>query len=220
MTSPHSIASRPFRVTMTETPNPFLLPPGGAPAPAPTPTTALPPRPAPARDPEHYIAVPPLVESATHRIARPERTAAETVPESGTGLVADTDPLAEETTLAAPRPVEHVSSEWAIRLPDGVRVPLTGPTVLGRDPASPSDRPGARLLALADSGKTVSKTHALVEPSPGGEGVLVRDLHATNGVTVDVAGARRALPEAGEAIVAAGDLIELGSFVIGVELAD
>jgi hypothetical protein len=34
-----------------------------------------------------------------------------------------------------------------------------------------------------------------------------------------VAGAHRALPEEGEAVVTTGGLVELGSFVIGVELA-
>ncbi|HEU0205617.1 MAG TPA: FHA domain-containing protein, partial [Pseudolysinimonas sp.] len=67
-------------------------------------------------------------------------------------------------------------------LPNGTRVSLGGPLLLGRDPAGITDRPDAGLLPLTDRGKTVSKTHALLEPAPGG--VRVRDLHSTNGVAV------------------------------------
>ena len=173
--------------------NPFLLPPGRAKPPALPPSV---PNASPSPDPVHYIAVPASVESVTHRIARP-------APEPET-------PVAEETRVAPPA----APRGWALVLPVGTRVSLDGPLLLGRDPAGIPDRPDAGLLPLADPGKTVSKTHALLEPTP--EGVRVRDLHSTNGVAVDTAGGRQLLRAGGEAIAPLGATIMLGSFPLGV----
>jgi hypothetical protein len=178
--------------------NPFLLPPGAA-RPATEPLVA-PTEPQPAQDaapattPSHYIAVPAPVESATHRFARP---AQESPPE----------PVAEETQVAAPR-------QWSLMLPDGTRVSLAGPLLLGRDPAGIPDRPDARLLPVADPGKTVSKTHALLEPGP--EGVRVRELHSTNGVAIDTAGGRQLLAPGGDGVAPQGATIMLGSFAVRI----
>ena len=187
--------------------NPFLLPPGGAkppaepavppaaepsaepPAePAPNPDAAPPPR------PDHYIAVPASVESGTHRFARPAQEP-------------DSEPLVEDTRVAAPR-------RWALQLPDGARASLDGPLLLGRDPAAIPDRADAGLLPLADPGKTVSKTHALLEPSH--DGVRVRELHSTNGVAIDTAAGRQVLTAGGEALAPAGATVMLGSFAIRI----
>ena len=171
--------------------NPFLLPPGGATPPARDPIV---PDAAPSSGPEHYIAVPASVESATHRIARPEP---ESAPES----------IAEDTRVAAPRP-------WTLTFPDGSSVSLDGPLLLGRDPAAIPDRPDAQLRAVVDLGKTVSKTHALLEPTPAG--VLVRELHSTNGAAIDTSAGRELLRAGGEAVAPRGATILLGSFAIGV----
>ena len=171
--------------------NPFLLPPGGA-KPAPSPSV---PDVARTPEPKHYIAVPASVESATHRIERP---------------APDPDPIAEDTRVAptaAPR-------RWALVLPDGARVSLDGPLLVGRDPAGIPDRPDAALLPLADPGKTVSKTHALLEPAL--DGVRVRELHSTNGVAIDTPAGRELLRAGGEAIAPLGATVMLGSFAIGV----
>ncbi|MES1169368.1 MAG: FHA domain-containing protein [Leifsonia sp.] len=190
--------------------NPFLLPPGGAERARPAAVPDAAPTRARTSDPEHYIAVPASVESATHRIQRPEP------PESRDPVEAE---AAEEMRVApAPSPVIRA---WVLVLPDGTRLALTGPLVLGRNPASIPDRPEAELLAVVDPGKTVSKTHALLEPDS--EGVRVRDLHSTNGVSVDAvaetvvgAPARRVLNAGGEAVAPVGSTILLGSFPIGV----
>lgn len=190
--------------------NPFLLPPGGAKPPTPSPDSR-PPRatePDSQRDegasapaaPSHYIAVPASVESGTRRIER-------LPPETPSPEPPSPEPLAEDTRVAAPR-------RWALAMPDGTRVSLDGPLLLGRDPAGIPDRPGARLLALVDPGKTVSKTHALLEPTPNG--VRVRELHSTNGVAIDTAAGRELLPTGGEAVAPVGATIRLGSFAIGV----
>jgi hypothetical protein len=184
--------------------NPFLLPPAGRPpAPPKTPDAA----PAAAADPpgdpipDHYIAVPASVESATHRIARPGAT--DEVRADG-----PTDAVAEETRVAP------TARAWVLVWPDGTRLALTVPLLLGRNPAAIADRPDAELLAIADPGKSVSKTHALLEPAA--EGVRLRDLHSTNGVVVDGPGGRELGAAGGELLAPAGATILLGSFAIGV----
>jgi hypothetical protein len=182
--------------------NPFLLPPDGA-KPARPPVV---PDATPAARPEHYIAVPASVESATHRIARPSEPGPATVD-------APADEVAEETRVA-PTTVP-TSQAWVLELPDGTRFALAGPLLLGRNPASIPDRPDAELLAVTDPGKTVSKTHALLEP--GSDGVRVHELHSTNGVAIDAAGQRVVLAPGGDAVASPGSTILLGSFAIGVE---
>ncbi len=182
--------------------NPFLLPPGGAkPDPrAPRATEPDAQRDAGAFAPAHYIAVPASVESATHRVARPAPEPEASAPER----------IAEKTRVAPP----PVPRAWALVLPDGTRVGLDGPLLLGRDPAGIPDRPDAGLLPLVDPGRTVSKTHALLVPTS--EGVRVRDLHSTNGVAVDAPIGRELLPAGGEGVAQVGATIVLGSFRIGV----
>ena len=87
--------------------------------------------------------------------------------------------------------------------------------VLGRDPAPPASAPAARVVPLDDPGKTVSKTHALLEPA--GRGIRVTELHSTNGVAISSAGVRSVLAPGGEGIAPIGSVIELGSFTVLVE---
>jgi len=200
--------------------NPFLLPPdarraAGGPDPAAQPVV----------QPDHYIAVPASVESATHRINRPAPTtgAADATPPAE-AAPAEAPPveappiepaLAEETRLA-PLAAPDAVHAWELILPDGSRVRLTGPVLLGRDPAPIPERPDARLLPVRDEGKTVSKTHALLEPAPGGAGILVHDLFSTNGVAIDARGVRTVVTPGGEALAGRDASIALGSFGIGV----
>lgn len=193
------------------TDNPFLLPPVGAKPPV---EQRVAPDAAPAADPSHYIVVPASVESATHRIARPaQEPVQDPAPQPPPASAHDPEsapapePLAEDTRVAAPR-------RWALTMPDGTRVSLDGPLLLGRDPAGIPDRTEARLLPVSDPGKTVSKTHALLDPTP--EGVRVRELHSTNGVAIDTEEGRRLLTAGGEAVAPSGATILLGSFAIGV----
>jgi hypothetical protein len=201
--------------------NPFLLPPdarraAGAPAPAEEP---------PAQHPGHYIAVPASVESATHRINRPAPSTgapdggapAEAAPaDAALADAAPADAAASEETRLAPLAAPDAAHAWELILPDGSRVRLTGPVLLGRDPAPIPERPDARLLPVRDEGKTVSKTHALVEPAPGGGGILVHDLFSTNGVAIDARGGRTVVTPGGEALAGRDATIALGSFGIGV----
>lgn len=197
--------------------NPFLLPPESASSPRSEPTagpTSPSPPTAPAPTPDGYIAVPASVESVTHRIARPQ-TASVAVEQPNPD---DTD--VEETRLAAPpKPdVQPAARPLSLVLPDGSRVAVDGPILLGRDPAPLAERPAAQLLALLDSAKTVSKTHALVEPSGLPEGGLcIRDLYSTNGVAINAGEARTVLPSGGEGLAPQGAVVELGSFTVVVD---
>ena len=190
------------------TDNPFLLPPGRLPPapllPGPTPVPApalIPPSDAPARDPDRFIAIPPSIESATHRIVRPETS----------------QPATPEPLASAP-PSDPVPTRWSLVLPDGVRVAVDRPIVLGRHPAVPADSPDAMPVALVDASKTVSKTHALLRPATPGwerqEGIRITDLHSTNGVALTVGGVRTVLVPGGEGIAVVGAVIELGSFTV------
>jgi hypothetical protein len=193
--------------------NPFLLPPDGAKPPEKPKTPDAVPASQP--DPSHYIAVPASVESATHRIERPapqpDVTATPVAaPSEPIGSTSIADGVAEETLMAPPA----VPRAWALVLPDGTRVSLDGPLLLGRDPAGIPDRPEAALLPLADTGKTVSKTHALLEAAP--DGVRVRDLHSTNGVAVDTLSGRQLVTAGSDLLAPLGSTIMLGSFPLGV----
>lgn len=62
-------------------------------------------------------------------------------------------------------------------LPDGARVPIAGPLVIGRNPRS--DDPTVRLVVLEPAGPEVSRTHARL--SPGDHGLVLDDLGSRNG---------------------------------------
>jgi hypothetical protein len=186
--------------------NPFLLPPGSMPGPRQEPAivpTAAPP----SRDPDRYIALPPSIQSATHRIPGPE-----TAPTVVSPAVPSGTPLVEPEPEPAPEPA---ALSLALVLPDGGRLAVDGPLVLGRDPAPPASAPAARIIPLDDSGKTVSKTHALLEPE--GCGIRVTELHSTNGVAISSDGVRTVLAPGSDGIAPIGSVIEFGSFTVLVE---
>lgn len=81
----------------------------------------------------------------------------------------------EATHIAAPR-----RRRWALRLPDGSTHDIDGPLVVGRDPRADLAT-HARLVRVADPDGTVSRSHAVIEPTE--TGVRVRDI-STNGVVV------------------------------------
>jgi len=206
--------------------NPFLLPPGDAKPPTSPPAER--PVAAPAvPDPSHYIAIPASVESATHRILRPPQEPAPEEPVAEEPVAEEPvaeEPVAEETRVA-PSAAEAAATsalhrQWSLILPDGARLRLDGALLLGRDPSAVPERPDARPVAVADPGKTVSKTHALLEPDPARGGIRVVDLFSTNGVAVDTPEGRTLVAPGGQANAGAGSSILLGSFVIQVAAVD
>lgn len=90
---------------------------------------------------------------------------------------ADEDDDLERTVIARrlKRPV------WELVPASGAPLPLTSDVViLGRRPAADPTFPRAQLLAVPDTARTVSKTHARIELR--GERWLITDLASTNGV--------------------------------------
>lgn len=83
-------------------------------------------------------------------------------------------------------PSQVGGSGWLAELDDGRTLPLDGPVLLGRDPSARPEEPAAIPVPVADEGRSVSKTHLLLDAGPGG--VQVTDRHSTNGVVVVTAG--------------------------------
>ncbi|CAN5357891.1 hypothetical protein BH11ACT2_BH11ACT2_09020 [soil metagenome] len=118
-----------------------------------------------------------------------------------------------EATVLAPR-----RRGWVITGPDGVGHHIRVPTVIGRAPQRPDDRDDVQVLPLVDPGKSLSKSHAILEPD--GDGLTIRDLGSTNGiVVVDASGNEVMLPTDTPIPVVAGTRFELGDFVLVVDRA-
>jgi hypothetical protein len=124
----------------------------------------------------------------------------------------------QEPVFFPGRPPEYVDSRWRLMLADGQRVSIKGPLVIGRKPVAVEGYPGATLLPVADPGKTVSKSHAVILPH--GEGLYVIDLSSTNGVAIVADAVRRTVSSTEFRAVPDGSVIELGSYLLGVELSD
>lgn len=197
-------------------------------------------------DDDGFITLPPgIADSATFRRPRPERTVrperdeivfvptipgvpsvpAPAQPEEATPIPVFTPPPA--TPVPADVPVEddagetrvsvsrHASTAWRLTIP-GTPQPVTvdAPLFLGRNPTA--TRPGAKVLAIDDTAKSLSKTHALVEVDGGI--LYVTDLDSTNGVWVVPSGEDAIEVQPGErTVVPAGADLELGDVVIQVE---
>jgi len=112
------------------------------------------------------------------------------------------------------RPPENVSG-WVLLLADGTRVPVDGPVVVGRKPFEVEGFPGAKLVSVSDRDKTVSKNHAILLPYDGG--LFVLDLNSTNGVAVVANRTRKAVTSTEFSPVPDGAVIELGSYLLGVD---
>lgn len=79
---------------------------------------------------------------------------------------------------------------------------------LGRDPEAPPELDGAQRLAVLPEETTLSKTHALLEPTLSG--VIVTDLRSTNRTfVVEVGHFRELVPGRGE-LVARGSTVYFG----------
>ncbi|KQV24542.1 FHA domain-containing protein [Yonghaparkia sp. Root332] len=156
---------------------------------------------APATAPRFFPAVPGMLPVPPTPPAPP---ALRPAPEGA----ASPEPTPEPDVAASPEP-----GALAIQLPDGRRLAVTGRMLLGRDPAELDGWRGAELVRLADPDRSVSKTHAAIEPDQGA--LLVHDLASTNG-TERATPHGHVLPVApGHPLrVEAGDALRLGSFVI------
>jgi len=106
-----------------------------------------------------------------------------------------------------------------LELPDGQRHSLSaGAALIGRTASADARWPGASLISVVDSSKTVSKTHAVFEADAAG--LWVTDLHSSNGVLIELSGGLEADVEPGaRTAVLAGSTVLLGDFAISVDKA-
>lgn len=168
--------------------------------------------------PSRSILAPPAVPSSTP-LAPPAPVPAPVTPSTPHAPVGTAPlPLPHDATVVRPsRGGPPAPRAWAVRLvlASGSSIPIGDGVVLGRDPVPPVGVNVARL-PIEDPARSISKTHALVLPSA--EGVLVRDLHSTNGTRVeDVNGRTVVVPAGGELQVVPGTRISLGDIEISLE---
>jgi hypothetical protein len=104
------------------------------------------------------------------------------------------------------------ASAWSVRLPDGAVVGLDVPLLVGRNPAPV---PGARLVAVADPGRSVSKTHLMLGVDEHGPWVV--DRGSTNGTLVTLGDGQRIVCLADRRVrLTDGSLISFGDLSLSV----
>lgn len=146
---------------------------------------------------------PESVSDAPHTAAPVDLEPTVITPAAGAAFdEADDDDELDRTVVVDRRPVVP----WKLIVDNGFTVALTQEKViLGRKPAS--DDPEITAIAVPDTTRTLSKSHARLELDDGAWTVF--DLNATNGVIVVGAdGAETLLPGGGSAIVS-------GRFILG-----
>jgi hypothetical protein len=84
-------------------------------------------------------------------------------------------------TVIPPRPPPPVrEGSWTVVADDGSHLTITGPTLVGRRADDPSGR--YATITIPDVSKTLSRNHALLEPSP--QGLRVTDVGSGNGSAI------------------------------------
>jgi len=98
---------------------------------------------------------------------------------------------------------------WRLAAAGGADAVVTGPSVLGRAPRVEDAAGASAAVPIEDPSRTVSKTHALVVPA--GEALVVTDLHSTNGIRIERAGAEaEELAPGASVLVGDGEVLVLG----------
>lgn len=129
------------------------------------------------------------------------------VPDADADDDADDDDDVEATRLAAPRVASLV-----LRWDDGTVTVVTRPTVIGRGPVGGE---GDEVEAIADPTLSLSKSHARFVAAPEAS---VTDLHSTNGMLVERAGAPLAAPPGVPIPLSHGDAVVFGKRRLIVEV--
>ena len=123
------------------------------------------------------------------------------------------DGLDDRTRAAPPRKPRGM---WRLAMPDGTSYPVTGTTVLGREPEVAAAPDATKTLQIDDPDGLVSKSHAVLELESGR--LAIRDLGSTNGVMVLATdGTETEVSTSAATSLDNGFEIELGSFVIRIE---
>ena len=95
-------------------------------------------------------------------------------------------PVTEDTesvTVVAQETVAVDERDWVLRLPDGAGLIIDRPLLLGRSPDSAAAPVGARLVAVDDPARTVSRSHLVIEVTGHGE-LLLRNVSAVNALVL------------------------------------
>jgi hypothetical protein len=199
--------------------NQFIVPPPGILI---EPAEAKPVVPEPLDDVDLITLPPGIVDSATYRMAQqrpPKPAGLDDAPVFfPVGAPAAPAPAADAIDDATRVSVgRRRAPAWRLTLPDGEQVLVEQTTLVGRDPAHNDQWPEALLLPIADSGKTVSKTHAVLELTASGQ-LVVHDLDSTNGVyaTAPNGDETEVVPGIPE-LVEHGSELSFGQFSVTVE---
>lgn len=206
------------RVTSPEVPasEPAVLnvPPAGVPAadlPAPSPMPEAPsqvlsemPAPMPTQQPAQTPAAPKVPTP-------PRRSSASAMPRVPQVPMPQATPA---TSAPASVPAFAQAAPLAIIVDDGQRIEVNAPIVLGRAPEqTPSD---ARAVAIADSTRSLSRTHLRVAPADG-DAMWVEDTFSANGTRLQAPdGTTQPLPRGERVKVSLGTVLLLGERKLSV----
>lgn len=164
--------------------------------------------------------------SGLDTLAIPQSAPAASAAPTGWAAEASTDDtmvLDAPDTRTRRRTARHrrrTDEQTIVLVPDtgGESIPLPEPTVVGRDPRNISAYPQAQRASIFDPSRSVSKTHALLVPVPGG--VWVTDLHSTNGTRIESNGAVAALVPEKEEAATPGSKVVFGNTVYRVTVSE
>ena len=117
-------------------------------------------------------------------------------------------PQASAPQQAAPRPSFASAPTLAIIVDDGQRIEVNAQIVLGRAPEqTPAD---AQAIAIADSTRSLSRTHLRVAPADG-EALWIEDTFSANGTRLQAPdGSTQPLPRGQRVKVPVGTVLSLG----------
>ncbi len=124
--------------------------------------------------------------------------------------------LVDHTILDAAAFLEPAGSAPALVLDGTQHLSLNVPVILGRNPVTPPGLDGARLVPVADSGMSISKSHVAL----GADGleVWVLDLNSTNGTrVVDASGASTRLVPGQRTPLSRSATVHFGAHQVSVE---
>lgn len=216
------------------------VPPAGVPAadlPAPSPMPEAPsqvlsemPAPMPTQQPAQTPAAPKVPTPPRHSSASAmPRVPQVPMPQAGAPQQAGSAPqniaqqsnaqpaapqLAPATSAPASVPTFAQAAPLAIIVDDGQRIEVNAPIVLGRAPEqTPSD---ARAVAIADSTRSLSRTHLRVAPADG-DAMWVEDTFSANGTRLQAPdGTTQPLPRGERVKVSLGTVLLLGERKLSV----
>ncbi|QHC66058.1 FHA domain-containing protein [Rathayibacter sp. VKM Ac-2759] len=123
----------------------------------------------------------------------------------------------ELTRMSVGAPAPQRTRAVRLRFDDGTVVVVSDTALVGRNPAPRTGEAAGELVALADTTRSISKTHARLEFT--GDELSVIDRHSTNGTAVVVDGTATPVPPGGRAPVPVGATLTFGDRTATVEWA-